>query len=106
MKKRRLSIRWNNEIHIGRGILRIALFIVCLVAGVALLKELYQDMESREHTENSSLRKWFEHSVINVWMPGVNVWQKETQQYDSDPLEPVVLENVPVLLYSMEQQQE
>ncbi|MDE5599052.1 MAG: hypothetical protein K2J04_14645, partial [Lachnospiraceae bacterium] len=106
MKKRRLSIRWNNEIHIGRGILRIALIIVCLAAGIALLGELYQDMESREHSENSSIQKWIEHSVINVWMPGVNVWQKEAQQNDYNPLERLVLENFPVLLYSMEQPQE
>ena len=103
MKKRRLSIRWNNEIHIGRGILRIALFIVCLAAGAALLGELYQDMESRENSERGSLQKWLEHSVINVWMPGVNVWQKETQQNDYNPIERLVLENFPVLLYSMEQ---
>ncbi len=106
MKKRRLSIRWNNEIHIGRGILRIALFIVCLVAGCALFRELYQDMEAREHSENSSLQKWLEHSVSNVWMPGVNVWQKETKQNDYNPLERLVLENFPVLLCSMEQPQE
>ncbi len=106
MKKRRLSIRWDNEIHIGRGILRIVLFIVCLVAGCALFRELYRDMESREHSENSSLQKWIEHSVINVWMPGMNVWQKETQQNDYNPLERLVLENFPVLLYSMEQPQE
>lgn len=106
MKKRRLSIRWNNEIHIGRGILRITLFIVCLVAGCALLGELYQDMESGEHSENRSPQKWIEHSVINIWMPGVNVWQKETQQNDYNPLERLVLENFPVLLYSMEQPEE
>ena len=106
MKKRRLSIRWNNEIHIGRGILRIALFVVCLVAGAALLGELYQDMESRENSENSSIQKWIERSVINVWMPGMNVWQKETQQNDYNPLERLVLENFPVLLYGMEQPEE
>ena len=105
MKKGRLSSRWNNDIHIGRGILRIALFIVCLVAGAALLGELYQDMESREHSENSSIQKWIERSVINVWIPGVNVWQQETQQNDYNPLERLVLENFPVLLYSMEQPQ-
>ncbi len=105
MKKRRLSIGWNNEIHIGRGILRIALFVVCLVAGCALFRELYQDMKSQENSENSSLQKWLEHSVSNVWMPGVNVWQQETQQNDYNPLERLVLENFPVLLYSMEQPQ-
>ena len=103
MKKRRLSTRWNNDIHIGRGILRIALFIVCLVAGCALLGELYQDMESREHSEKGSLQKWIEHSVTNVWMPGANVWQKEMQQNDYNPFERLVLENFPVMLYSMEQ---
>lgn len=103
MKKKLLSIRWNNEIHIGRGILRIVLIVVCLVAGCALLKELYQDMESREHSENSSLQRWIERSVTNVWMPGVNVWQKEIQQNDYNPLERLVLENFPVMLYSMEQ---
>lgn len=103
MKKRRLSIRWNNEIHIGRGILRIGLFIICLAAGGALIKEFYQDMESREHSENSSLQKWLEQSVINDWMPGVNVWQRETQQNHYNPLERLVMENFPVLLYSMEE---
>ena len=106
MKKRRLSIRWNNEIHIGRGILRIALIVICLAAGCALLKELYQDMESRENSGNSSLQKWIERSVTNVWMPGVNVWQKEVQQNDYNPLERLVLENFPVMLYSMEQPEE
>lgn len=105
MKKRRRSIRWNNEIHIGRGVLRIALVIVCFVAGIALIKELYQDMESREYSGNGSLQKWMQRSITNVWMPGVNVWQKETQQNSYNPLERLVLENFPVLLYSMEQSQ-
>lgn len=105
MKKRRLSIRWNNEIHIGRGILRITLIILCLMAGAALARELYHDMELREQAEESGFMQTIQDTVMNVWMPGLNAWRGETEHSGYNPLERLVLENFPVFLYSTQQKE-
>ncbi|MCM1386315.1 MAG: stage II sporulation protein P [Bacillus sp. (in: Bacteria)] len=104
MKKGRLSIRWNNEIHIGRGILRIALLILCLMALGAMLKEFYDTMESQERETDGGLLAWTQQTMINIWMPGTTVWQNKTRQNEYNPLEYLVLENFPVLLYGMEEE--
>lgn len=103
MKKRQLSIKWNNEIHIGRGILRIMLIILCFMAGAAFLQELYHDYKLREEPDGGRWRKWMERSITDVWTPGLVIWQEEGKDYDDNPLDRLVLENFPVLLYSMEQ---
>ncbi len=103
MKKRRLPVNVNNEIHIGRGILRILLFVLCFIAGAAILQELYEDSRTREKGKDNTLQTWAEQAILNVWLPGLSVWQGEAAAYDYNPLDRFVLANFPVLLYSMEQ---
>lgn len=103
MKRRRLPVNGNSEIHIGRGILRILLFMLCLMAGAAILQELYHDVTKTEDGGDNGLQAWAEQAVMNVWMPGLTVWQDGTASYDNHPLDRFVLENFPVLLYSMQQ---
>lgn len=106
MKKRRLFGKWNDEIHIGRGILRILLLVLCLMAGAAFLQELYHGVKAREKADESRLQEWLEQSVLNVWTPGLTALQTEQRKVDYSLLERFVLENVPVFLYSMEQPEE
>lgn len=106
MKKRRLFGKWNDEIHIGRGILRILLLVLCLMAGVAFLQELYHGVKAQEKEDGGRLQAWLEQSVLNVWTPGLAVLETERRKVDHSLLEWFVLENVPVFLYSMEQPEE
>ena len=106
MKKRRLFGKWNDEIHIGRGILRILLLVLCLMAGVAFLQELYHGVKAQEKEDGGRLQAWLEQSVLNVWTPGLAVLETEQRKVDHSLLEWFVLENVPVFLYSMEQPEE
>ncbi|MDE7275492.1 MAG: stage II sporulation protein P [Lachnospiraceae bacterium] len=106
MKKRRLFGKWNDEIHIGRGILRILLLVLCLMAGVAFLQELYRGVKAQEKEDEGRLQAWLEQSVLNVWTPGFTALQTEQRKVDHSLLEWFVLENVPVFLYSMEQPEE
>lgn len=106
MKKRGLFGKWNDEIHIGRGILRILLLVLCLMAGAAFLQEIYHAAKSQEKGEEDRLQVWIEQSVMNVWTPGLTVLQTEQRAIDHSQLERFVLENVPVFLYSMEQPEE
>lgn len=106
MKKRGLFGKWNDEIHIGRGILRILLLVLCLMAGAAFLQEIYHAAKAQEKGEEDRLQVWIEQSVMNVWTPGLTVLQTEQRAIDHSPLERFVLENVPVFLYSMEQPEE
>ena len=106
MKKRGLFGKWNDEIHIGRGILRILLLVLCLMAGAAFLQEIYHVAKAQEKGEEDRLQVWIEQSVMNVWTPGLTVLQTEQRAIDHSPLERFVLENVPVFLYSMEQPEE
>ncbi|MDE7342152.1 MAG: stage II sporulation protein P [Lachnospiraceae bacterium] len=106
MKKRRLFGKWNDEIHIGRGILRILLLVLCLMAGVAFLQELYRGVKAQEKEDEGRLQAWLEQSVLNVWTPGLSALQTEQRKVDHSLLEWFVLENVPVFLYSMEQSEE
>ena len=106
MKKRRLFGKWNDEIHIGRGILRILLLVLCLMAGVAFLQELYHGVKAQEKEDGGRLQAWLEQSVLNVWTPGLAVLETEQRKVDHSLLEWFVLETVPVFLYSMEQPEE
>lgn len=106
MKKRRLFEKWNGEVHIGRGILRILLLVLCIMAGVAFLQELYRSAKAREEEGGDRLHAWLEQSVQNIWLPGLTVLQPEQRKADYSLLDRLVLENVPVFLYSMEQPEE
>ena len=106
MKKRRLFGKWNDEIHIGRGILRILLLVLCVMAGAAFLQELYRGVKAQEKAGEGRLQAWMEQSVLNVWTPGLTILQKEQGKIDHSLLDRFVLENVPIFLYSMEQPEE
>lgn len=106
MKKGRLFEKWNDEVHIGRGILRILLIVLCIMAGVAFLQELYQSAKAQEKEGEGRLQAWLEQTVQNVWMPGLTVLQPGQRNADYTLLDRLVLENMPVFLYSMEQPEE
>lgn len=106
MKKRRLPVRENSEIHIGRGILRILLLVLCIMAGAAFLREIYHDYKMKDRSGESRLQAWTERSIMHVWLPGLTVWQADAEEYDDNPLDRLVLENFPVLLYGMQQPEE
>ena len=103
MKKRRLFGNWNGEIHIGRGVLRILFLILCIMAGIAFLQELYNSAKTQEKEETGKLQAWFEQSVQNVWLPGLTVLRPEQRKAGDSLLDRLVLKNLPVFLYSMEQ---
>lgn len=103
MKKGRL---FDGEIHIGRGILRILLIILCVMAGIAFLQELYRSAKAQEEEGEHRLQTWLEQSVQNIWLPGLSVLQPEQRKADYSLMDRLVLENMPVFLYSMEQPEE
>ncbi len=106
MNKRRLFEKRNDEIHIGRGILRILLLVLCVMAGAAFLQELYHGMKEQERENESGLQEWLEQAVLDDWMPGFSVWQTERNSNGSNLLDRLILENVPIFLYCMEQPEE
>lgn len=106
MKKRRLFEKWNGEVHIGRGILRILLLVLCIMAGAAFLQELYRSAKAREDEGGDRFHAWLEQSVQNIWLPGLAVLQPEQRKADYSLLDRLIIENVPVFLYSMEQPEE
>lgn len=103
MGKRRLTGKWNSKTHIGRGLFRIALFVLCIFAAGALLKELILEREKTGKEEDSFLQKWMEQSVLEVWLPGFTIFSAGNNPYDHSLSSRLVMENFPVLLYSMEQ---
>lgn len=103
MKKRRLRLKWNNQFHIGRGILRILLISLCVVTLVSFLRELVNGMESEESTIGHGLQSFVEESFMNAWLPGMSALQSEQNDYNYNLLDRLVLENYPVLLCGMEQ---
>ncbi|MBO5208330.1 MAG: stage II sporulation protein P [Lachnospiraceae bacterium] len=102
MKKGRLKGKWNSQMHIGRGFLRIALFVLCVMAGIALVRELYLSAP-KEDTDSDWLQSLFEQNIMETWMPGVAALDTKQSYYDSSVMERLVIKNFPVLLYSMEQ---
>ncbi len=102
MKKGQLKSKWNNQMHIGRGFLRIALFVLCVLAGIALLRELYLS-SPEEDTDEDWLQSLLEQNIMETWMPGMAVFDTRQSYFDSSVVERLVIENFPVLLYSMEQ---
>lgn len=103
MKKRWSWIKENRQFHIGRGILRILLFALCIMAGAAFLQEFYRGIKEREKSGDHRIQEWMEHAAMDVWMPGLAVFQDGREVSAFDPESRLILENFPVLLYSMEQ---
>lgn len=100
MKKRRLRLKWNDQFHIGRGILRILLIILCVMTVVSFLGELASDpdLDSEKNTALNGIQKWFEQSLMDIWLPGMAFLQSGQINYDYNLLDRMVLENYPVLL--------
>ncbi|MBD5519738.1 MAG: stage II sporulation protein P [Lachnospiraceae bacterium] len=100
MKKRRLRLKWNDQFHMGRGILRILLIILCVMTVVSFLGELMSDSDlySEKSTALDGIQKWFEQSLMDIWLPGMVFLQNGQINYDYNLLDRMVLENYPVLL--------
>lgn len=102
MKKRRLRLKWNDQFHIGRGILRILLIILCIMTVVSFVGELTSDpdLDSEKSTALNGIQKWFEQSLMDIWLPGMSFLQSGQINYDYNLLDRMVLENYPVLLFA------
>lgn len=103
MKKRWLQLRRNNQIHIGRGILRISLSILCIMAVMSFLREIYRAFQTTEKEGEGRMQQWLEQSVMDVWMPGASSLGSERNNYSYNLIDRLIMDNFPVLLYSMEQ---
>ncbi|MCM1143493.1 MAG: stage II sporulation protein P [Blautia sp.] len=106
MKKMRLRLKWGNQIHIGRGILRILLLVLCVMAVFSVFWEFYQDFHREEAQDNPGLQSWLEQSVMDIWMPGTSALWAGYKNNTYNLLDRMVLENFPVLLFSMEYPEE
>lgn len=82
---------------------RIALLILCIGAGVALLQELYRSLQDGTSDQESFLQGWTEDIVTAAWMPSFGLWQKPAGTAVVNLFDRLVAENFPVLLYNMEQ---
>ncbi|MCM1086971.1 MAG: stage II sporulation protein P [Muribaculaceae bacterium] len=102
MKKMRLRLKWGNQIHIGRGILRILLLILCVMAVFSIFWEFYQGFRKEEAQDNPGLQSWLEQSVMDLWMPGTAVLWEGRKNNTYNLLDRLVLENFPVLLFGLE----
>ncbi|MDE6748472.1 MAG: stage II sporulation protein P [Lachnospiraceae bacterium] len=107
MKKRWLQLRRNNQIHIGRGILRILLSILCFMAVISFLWEIYRAFKTKEKESGGRAQQWLENSIMEVWLPGISSLSVENNNYRYNYgyslMEHLVMDNFPVLLYGMEQ---
>ncbi|MCM1038111.1 MAG: stage II sporulation protein P [Ruminococcus sp.] len=106
IKGRGLSIQRNNGIHIGRGILRILLLVICFMAGAAFLQELYSGARSQEKEDKGQLLVWLEDSVMNIWLPGMVETGKRPDDTHYNLPERLILENFPVILCGFGTQEE
>lgn len=104
MKKRRLKREWkgNSQVHMGRGFFRIALFVLCLLTGFSLLRELSGGTREKEG-EKHRLQNLLERNMMETWMPGATLCFAEQKNRESTLFERFVMENFPVMLYGMEQ---
>lgn len=108
MKKRLLQLRQNNQIHIGRGILRILLFILCIMAVISFLREIYRAFQYREKENGNRAQQWLEKSIMEVWLPGISSLSAKNNNYSYSYslMDRLVMDNFPVLLYGMEHPEE
>lgn len=86
----------------GRGFFRIALFVLCLLTGFSLLRELSLGTREKEG-EKHRLQNLLERNMMETWMPGATLCFAEQKNQESTLLERFVMENFPVMLYGMEQ---
>lgn len=109
MKKRRLNQKrkWNSQVHIGRGFLRIALFVLCALTVVSLFREMCLGMQE-EKSDRSLLQDFLEQNMMKTWLPGMAVFCEEEPQEttESTLAEYLLLEPFPVMRYGIEQPQE
>ena len=101
IKRSGFAISQSNEIHIGRGVLRLFFFTVCIMAGIAFLRELYLGYQTEEKLNNSRILTWMEDSLMNIWLPGIAAAETEQDAYHYRLSERLILENFPFLLCSM-----
>lgn len=88
-----------------KKILRILLIVMCLIAGVAVFRELYSGIQKQEQTGKGIVQTWLEQSVLDVWLPGAVVVQTGHKNNSSNFMERLAAWNFPVLLYSMEHEE-
>lgn len=86
----------------GRGFFRIALFVLCLLTGFSLLRELSLGTREKEG-EKHRLQNLLERNMMETWMPGATLCFAEQKNRESTLFERFVMENFPVMLYGMEQ---
>lgn len=105
MKRRRSGLNDINRFNIGRGILRILLIMMCIMAAAAFLQELYHASLSEKKEDENRLQTWLEQSIVDIWMPEMAVLHEKKSQNEHryNVLDRLALENFPVLLYIMEQ---
>ncbi len=102
MKKRWLQLRQNNQIHIGRGITRILLSILCIMAAISFLREMYRAFQNEEKESGGKAQLWLEQSIMDDWLPGVASLGVEQGSHSYSLLDRLIIDNFPVLLYGME----
>ncbi len=117
MENRRWNSEWKKKgkqpIRIGRGLIRIALFVLCLLSGIAFLTEIWKEGKEERAEQaggNAIFQEWLTQSILEVWLPEFALLQEKEYAYDDTEYAyddsvfgRLVMENFPVLLYSMEQ---
>lgn len=103
MRKRRLWPKGNSQLHIGRGILRILLILLCIMTLVSFIREAALNTEPGKNVAKMEMQRWLEQSFMDVWMPGASALQSGHGDYEYNLLDRMVLENFPVLLCRMEE---
>lgn len=106
MKRRSFSIQPSREIHIGRGILRLLFFVICIMAGITFLRELYLSYQPEEKAGGGRFITWAQDSVINIWLPGIAAVETRQSEYHYSLSERLILENFPYILCSMDAAEE
>ncbi|MCM1261672.1 MAG: stage II sporulation protein P [Butyrivibrio sp.] len=98
-----LRLRQNNQIHIGRGILRILLAFLCIMAAMSFMWEAYRAFDSAKKEESGKVQQWLEQSIMNIYLPGLSSIEAEQAGYSYNIIERLIMDNFPVLLYGMEE---
>lgn len=83
--------------------LRILLIFICIMTVVSFLWEVFQSKETEENIVVNDMHNWLEQSFMDIWMPGASVLQSGQGSHEYNLTDRMVIENFPVLLFSMEQ---
>lgn len=67
------------------------------------MREIFHSRKEEEKEDAMTVQAWLERSFLDVWTPGIAVLQNTQEHYEFNFLDRLVIENFPVLLYSMEQ---